>query len=199
MTTTPTPRPLTTHPTDDLRPAAGLAVARWARPHAGNPAALVVDDGPRPVPMAHSVQTGDALVSIGTLGADLIRVGAGTGFAPHTHPGDHLLLVVRGRGTITLAGRVYPTFPGDVYVVPGREPHAVGAIDDHVLIAVGSPHRAIDDPDRMTVVDYAAVAAALGDLHCLVCDRAATVPRALHDVGCPHCPCLACSSSLRDG
>ncbi|MEM7345427.1 MAG: cupin domain-containing protein [Chloroflexota bacterium] len=154
---------------------------------------LSVETGPYPTPMAHSNATGQGLVSNGQLGADLIRLKANDGFVPHTHPGDHLLIVVGGKGTITYDGYIYPTQAGQVYMIAGEIPHAVGAITDHVILAVGSPHKSIDSPDRMAPVEYQAVVAEVGDLHCLICDNKATYPQMLHDVGCEHCPCELCN------
>lgn len=88
------------------------------------------------------------------LGVDLLRLGPGESFPLHTHPGHHCLLVVRGQGTVTFDGTVYPTRPGDLYLVDGEVPHAVGAgaMDAHYILAFGAPHTHVDDPDRMTVV-----------------------------------------------
>jgi hypothetical protein len=77
-------------------------------------------------------------------------------------------------------------------MIDGNVPHAVGAITDHVILAVGSPHRAIDAEDRMIPVEYEAVTARVSDLHCLICDIRSSLPNRLHDQGCPHCPCEAC-------
>lgn len=149
---------------------------------------LGVHLGARPLAMANSTATGTGLVSNGQLGADVIRLAAGDGFAPHTHPGDHLLIVIGGQGTITYDGRIYPTRAGQIYLIEGSVPHAVGAITDHVILAVGSPHKPVDSPDRMQVVAYQAVAAELGVLHCLICDKVARPPQTLLELGCPHCP-----------
>lgn len=159
---------------------------------------LAVYTGPRRSLMAHANATGEGLVSNGKLGADIIRLAAGDGFVPHTHPGDHLLIVIAGHGTMTYAGKIYPTKAGQAFMVEGAIAHAVGAITDHVLLSVGSPHKLIDSPDRMTPVEYAAVASDIGELHCLICDTIAAYPERLHDLGCKHCPCDACNP-IREG
>jgi quercetin dioxygenase-like cupin family protein len=173
--------------------AEALQIVDWAVGKVDRDATrLVIEHGPRPTPMDGTRATGAALVTNGSLGADLIRVPAGGGFSPHTHPGDHILIIVAGLGTITYAGSVYPTRAGQVYMIQGLVPHAVGAITDHVIIAVGSPHRAVDSTDRMTLVDYTAVVAPDGAFTCLICDKTVEAPDYLHDVDCGHCPCEQC-------
>lgn len=173
----------------------GLRIARWAD-DAGitGTQRLAVGLGIRPEAMQPGPGTGEPLVSNGMLGADLIRLGAGERFQPHTHAGDHLLIVIGGQGTITVEGVIYPTRAGEIYMIEGAVPHAVGAISDHVLLAVGSPHVPVHSPDRMTVVPYQAVTARIDELHCLICDVQAVYPWVPHELGCPHCPCVACSA-----
>ncbi len=176
-----------------------LRIVEWAAnlgfDKAGLTQLLSVDLGPRPVAVAKSPATGQATVSNGDLGADIIRLAAGQGFAPHTHPGDHLLIVIAGQGTITYNGKIYPTRAGQVYMVEGATPHAVGAITDHVILAVGCPHKPIDADDRMTLIEYAAVLTDTQEMHCLICDIKSTGAIALHLKGCPHCPCPNCTIS----
>lgn len=92
----------------------------------------------------------------GNLGVDLVHVEPGQAFPIHTHPGDHLLLCIKGSGTISIGRETYAVKPGDLYMVPGLIPHAVGAGEDdvHVLAAIGSPHRPVDSPGRMTPTDW---------------------------------------------
>jgi quercetin dioxygenase-like cupin family protein len=173
--------------------ARDLQIVDWATASIGPDSTdVVVDHGVRPTRMGGTRATGAALVTNGSLGADLIRVPAGGGFSPHTHPGDHILIIVAGDGTITYAGRVYPTHAGQIYMIEGLVPHAVGAITDHVIIAVGSPHRPVDASDRMELVDYAAVVAPDGEFKCLICSTSVVSPRYLHEAGCGHCPCECC-------
>jgi quercetin dioxygenase-like cupin family protein len=153
---------------------------------------LSVSTHARGTRMAHSRATGESTVSNGCLGADVIHLRAGEGFVPHTHPGDHLLIVIGGMGTITYGGKIYPTVAGQIYLIDGNVPHAVGAITDHVILAVGSPHKPVDSPDRMTPVPYEAITAQIDELHCLICDARARLPHRLHDYNCPHCPCADC-------
>ncbi|MGW7276312.1 cupin domain-containing protein [Streptomyces sp. NPDC054864] len=172
-----------------------LNIVDWATSYvAQDSTQLHIDHGVRPVDVHGSAATGQALVSNGAVGADVIRLPAGHGFLPHTHPGHHILVVVGGEGTITYDGRVYPTRAGQIYLVEGEVPHAVGAITDHVIVAVGSPHKHIDAEDRMAPVPYEEVVAPDGDLTCLICDISAVAPKRLHDESCHHCPCKDCAA-----
>jgi quercetin dioxygenase-like cupin family protein len=188
-----------THHTIDLQElfsVGELKIVKWAEAAGHDPInhaqLLRVNMNARPLQMAHSHATGMAMVTNGFLGADVIHLSAGDGFVPHTHPGDHLLIVLGGQGTITYAGKIYPTEAGQIYMIDGDVPHAVGAISDHVILAVGSPHRPVDAGDRMKPVAYEAVTAKICELHCLICDLKASLPSRLHELGCPHCPCELC-------
>ncbi|MHA2028831.1 MAG: cupin domain-containing protein [Candidatus Kariarchaeaceae archaeon] len=142
--------------------------------------------------MKNSNATGDPLVSNGLLGGDIIHLKAGDSFVPHTHPGDHLLIVVGGLGTVVYNGKIYPTQTGQIYMIEGKIPHAVGAITNHVILAVGCPHRPIDSVDRMKPVEYKAVTTNIESLHCLICGVTAKFPLIIHEKGCQHCPCFDC-------
>lgn len=149
----------------------GPRIVRWAD-DAGidETQRLSVALGIRPETMLPGPGTGESLVSNG------------------------LLIVVGGQGTITVDGAIHPTRAGEIYMVEGTAPHAVGAITDHVLLAVGAPHVPVSSPDRMSAVPYRALTAHFDDLHCLICQIHAVYPRVPHELGCPHCPCVACST-----
>lgn len=108
------------------------------------------------VPMHGAPAVGMPLHTNGHLGADLVHVAAGAQFPVHTHPGDHLLLSIGGLGTITVADVTYRVEPGDIYMVDGDVPHAVGADPDshHILVAIGAPHKEVDSPERMAFTDW---------------------------------------------
>ncbi len=171
-----------------------LSIVRWALAEIGDGVtSLEIPHGQRPVPMHGAAASGLGLVSNGIIGADIIRLLAGAGFPPHTHPGHHVLAVLGGRGTITYNGRVYPTEAGEIYLVEGSVSHAVGAISDHVILAVGAPHMSVASKERMEVVNYEEVLSQIGDLHCLICNLKSQLPAYLHDVDCAHCPCYSCA------
>jgi mannose-6-phosphate isomerase-like protein (cupin superfamily) len=171
-----------------------LVIKRWATPldTFEGEQHLAVGLAPRPLQMAHSKATGKGLASNGFLGVDEIRLKGGDKFVPHTHPGDHLLIIVGGQGTITYDGKIYSTQAGDIYMVEGAVPHGVGAITDHVILAVGAPHMPVESPDRMQPVEYKEVLSEVGDMHCLICGVKAGPPDMLHQNDCPHCPCDKC-------
>ena len=176
-----------------------LKIVRWAADLGlAEGQMLGIDMQHRPAPIAQSNASGQGLVTNGQLGADIIQLDAGDGFVPHTHPGDHLLIVIGGKGTVTFDGKIYPTAAGEIYMIEGSVPHAVGAVTDHVIMAVGSPHKAVDAPDRMGVVDYQTVVSDIGELECLICGKSASYPQRLHDLGCTHCPCTQCKGPDRE-
>ena len=107
------------------------------------------------VPVHGAPATGLALHCNGHLGADILHVPAGQQFPVHAHPGDHLLLCLKGTGTISVGERTYQVKPGDLYMVDGGIPHAVGAgPEDHVLVSIGAPHKPVDSPERMWYTDW---------------------------------------------
>ncbi|MFD5397247.1 cupin domain-containing protein [Streptomyces sp. NPDC127097] len=132
--------------------------------------------------------TGRSLLSSGHVGADILHVPAGSGFAPHTHPGDHLLFVLAGTGTIAVAGEIVETRPGQVYMVEGALTHAVGAVTDHMILAVGAPHRHLDSPERQELTAYTALLGDLGRITCRICDIEGSSGEELAAKGCPHSP-----------
>lgn len=159
-----------------------LIIADWATDNGDG--TITPFAGAGPVAMHNTDATAWALVSNGELGVDHISVPAGQGFPPHTHPGDHLLIIISGLGTITVDSVIYPTRGGQVYFIAGDHPHAVGAIDEHHILAVGSPHKLPNDPDRMTLVEYESIASSVGEVSCGVCGAKGM----LNTINCPHIP-----------
>ena len=107
------------------------------------------------VPVHGAPALGLPLHTNGHLGADMLYVKAGDRFPVHTHPGDHLLLCLQGNGTISVGEVTYHVHPGDLYMVDGMVPHAVGAGDeDHILVAIGAPHHPVTSPERMQITDW---------------------------------------------
>jgi len=92
------------------------------------------------------------------LGIDLLEMEPGAAFPTHTHGGAHILFILKGKGTVTMDGTVYPTEPGDCFYIPGHFAHGVAAIEKHSFLAIGFPHRALNDPLRMDIRDDAYLA-----------------------------------------
>ena len=87
------------------------------------------------------------------MGIDLLDMEPNTSFPLHIHPGAHILFILEGKGTVTIGDQVHITRPGDCYFIPGELEHGVGAIEHHQLLSIGFPHKALDDPARMDIVD----------------------------------------------
>lgn len=136
--------------------------------------------------------TGRPLLSNGFLGADIIHVPAGEGFSPHTHPGDHLLFVVGGIGTISASGEILETRPGQVYMVDGPTTHAVGAVTDHVLLSIGIKHQALDSMERQILRPFSELLSPEGVLCCRICGAVGANREDLQAAGCTHAPVRAC-------
>ena len=90
-------------------------------------------------------------------GIDLIEMDPGSAFPLHTHPGDHILYVVEGRGLVHVDGEDHGVVRGDSIFVPAELPHGVKtyaeADDPFSFLAVGHPHRHLTATDRMKVVE----------------------------------------------
>ena len=107
-----------------------------------------------PTQMEKSVALAQKLFSNGHLGCDVIYMLPYGRFPLHTHPGHHLLLILKGSGTVTYGGRVYETQPGELYFVPGEVEHAVGGgPQGHWLLSIGAPHKPADSEERMAVTE----------------------------------------------
>lgn len=96
----------------------------------------------------------DELEGPSTVGMDMIHMRAGEDFPHHTHPGHHVLIMIRGKATVTYDGVIHSMRPWDYFVIPGSEVHNVGCIEDCTFLAAGWPkHEHLDSPRRMTVVE----------------------------------------------
>jgi quercetin dioxygenase-like cupin family protein len=134
--------------------------------HAPLPVCVVGADDVTASPLIRSSeQTGKPHPETGTtdaatLGVDMLYVPPGACFPPHTHPGHHLLMSVRGQGTVTYGADVIGVRAGDLYYIPALVPHAVGSDPEgegHWLLSFGAPHKQVDATDRMKLVEAASV------------------------------------------
>lgn len=117
-------------------------------------ASFIQPPGRLPVQMAKSDGTALRLLKLGVFAADLIRFAPGKRVATHTHPGNHILVVVSGRGWLTYDGERVALTDGLIYLVPGRVPHAIDAAEDSelTLISIADDHRDAGADDRLEVV-----------------------------------------------
>lgn len=84
---------------------------------------------------------------------------ANTGFERHTHPHNHVLVILEGGGSVVYdrgdGVDVRLDFTkGDVFNVPGANEHAVSAGDEGiVMLSIGSPAMGLIDPERMVFIE----------------------------------------------
>ncbi len=87
------------------------------------------------------------------LGVDRLRLLPGEKFPKHTHPGHHLLYIIKGMGTVTIEDKVYVTVPGDLYLVNGNVLHALSAGETgQLLLSFAVPHKHLSDASRILIV-----------------------------------------------
>ncbi|ARF53272.1 cupin domain-containing protein [Streptomyces gilvosporeus] len=90
------------------------------------------------------------------IGVDRIVMQPGSAFELHTHPGAHILYVLRARGLIHVDGTDYEMTEGDTVYVPAHYAHGVRTHPDAEgpveFLAFGIPHMPLDSPHRMSLV-----------------------------------------------
>ena len=90
------------------------------------------------------------------IGADLIEMQPGSSFPLHTHPGEHILYVIHGRGFVHVDGIDHAIKEGDTIFVPAEYAHGVktseASTSPFLLLAFGYPHKHIGALDRMRIV-----------------------------------------------
>ncbi|MGH8931683.1 MAG: GNAT family N-acetyltransferase [Egibacteraceae bacterium] len=105
------------------------------------------------VGVAGAAETIDSGVEIGV---DRIIMRSGMQFEPHTHPGAHILFVLRSRGFVHVDGVDYEMVAGDTIYIPANYAHAVKTnhrvAEPLELLAFGVPHMPVSSAERMTVV-----------------------------------------------
>ena len=130
-----------------------LQQAVWAEFTQGQLKSL---EGQQPLQMQHSDGTALPLVvddaKEARFGADVVRFPPGKGVGLHTHVGAHILMVTKGTGILTYGNQKHGMFPGMIYLVPSNVPHAIDALTELVLVAVGNDHRPADSPERLDIV-----------------------------------------------
>jgi quercetin dioxygenase-like cupin family protein len=95
------------------------------------------------------------------IGADLIEMQPGSAFPFHLHPGEHILYVIAGQGTVRVGGAEHVIRAGDSVFIPAECPHHVAnphTAGELVLLSVGYPHKGLAARDRMRTMTAAATA-----------------------------------------
>ena len=126
-----------------------IQICRWAE--CDDDGGLIVPGGPRKIQMQKSDGTGEPLLKLGVFGADVIRFGAGEGVRNHSHPGSHMLFVIKGIGIVEYCGIEHQLQPGFCYLIPPSTDHAIRAGSELVLLAIGDDHRPLASVERMAL------------------------------------------------
>jgi mannose-6-phosphate isomerase-like protein (cupin superfamily) len=61
-------------------------------------------------------------------------------------------MVTQGKGILTYKNEQHPMYEGMIYLIPSNIPHAIEAVTELILVAVGNDHRPADSPDRLDIV-----------------------------------------------
>ena len=114
---------------------------------------LKVAAGPFELSMISSDGTALPLISrqASGMGADLLHFGKNGGVPMHSHPGDHLLIVIAGSGVLNFYDEEHQITTGKIYWIPGGAPHAIRASSHLTLISIANNHIAADRPERLTL------------------------------------------------
>lgn len=104
-------------------------------------------------PMHGSQAHGIPLVKQDNFAADILHFLPGEKTSLHTHPGNHILFVVDGGGTLTYSYEHHPLVKGTCYLVPGSTPHRVSADERGMyLLSIADTHRNVDSKERAEVI-----------------------------------------------
>jgi quercetin dioxygenase-like cupin family protein len=123
-----------------------------------DPEVKLVDSRHQVIPGILGVVGAGAMIENGmSIGADRIIMESGSQFELHTHPGAHILYVVRSRGYIHIDGVDYEMGDGDTVFVPANYAHGVktnlSVAEPLEILAFGVPHMPLESAERMTLVD----------------------------------------------
>lgn len=101
--------------------------------------------------MHNSDAGGRSLLKHGSFAADLIRFPPGGKVELHTHPGNHMLFCVSGKGQVQYEDKFFELSQGMCYLIEGAVPHAVFAAPNEqlTLIAIADDHRHVSSTDRL--------------------------------------------------
>ncbi len=66
----------------------------------------------------------------------IFKVKAGGKIPEHSHPWEHEILVLKGRGKIRIRGKEYEVEEGDVVYIPPDEPHEYYAYEEILFLCM---------------------------------------------------------------
>lgn len=66
----------------------------------------------------------------------MFAIAQGEGMSTHAAPGDALVTVFEGRGSITIEGAAHVLGPGESIVMPAGAPHSVKGVTDFKMLLV---------------------------------------------------------------
>jgi len=103
--------------------------------------------------MVGSDAKGLPLVKKDSFAADILRFRKNQKTSLHTHPGDHILFVVKGSGYLIFNQDYFELQEKCCYFVPGNIPHLVGTKDDSMeLLTIANAHQPVNSPLRLTIL-----------------------------------------------
>jgi quercetin dioxygenase-like cupin family protein len=93
---------------------------------------------------------GKPLVQSGKFAADFLSFDGYQETSLHTHPGDHILIIYAGCGTLIFDGEPFELMPGTCYFVPGSVPHKIKANCLGLsLYSISNDHRPVNSANRL--------------------------------------------------
>ena len=91
------------------------------------------------------------------MGLDVVSMENGSEFPLHTHPGYHILYILKGPGIIHYDGTDYVVDSHSSIFVPAADPHGVKTLSDNPdplkFIAIGYPYKHVNSTERMELVE----------------------------------------------
>jgi quercetin dioxygenase-like cupin family protein len=114
----------------------------------------LVDSAGAILPGISGIEGAAELIGLGMeIGVDRLLMEPGAEFERHTHPGAHLLYVIKSHGFINVDEVDYDIAAGDSIFVPADYPHGIKtdpeSCETFELLAFGVPHVNLQSKSRM--------------------------------------------------
>ena len=105
------------------------------------------------LPMHGSEAQGISLVKLKNFAADMLKFSPGNKTSLHTHPGNHILFVVEGSGSLLYNNEIYSLTKGICYLVPGAIVHQITAgKEELILMSIADDHKSVTSKDRVKII-----------------------------------------------